>query len=311
MDVTGWTCLLLGKVGLHAERCVRRLSPRATCRRCIEACPLEAIKVAGEGLKIGECNRCGLCTVVCPTEALQDPEKIPDFYLARGREVLQAYEQVVFTCGPARKEFRGRDHLLTVTCLGAVPLEVMVALATEGKVIFFRQGQACTSCPLAPGGKIFEEHLELAHGMIAALGLPENRITLENKIPPAAPLESRRDREGQAAMGRREFFAALVRGLKLKSSSEGSNRPALPSSRRDILQEVWTRLDSAEKEVPWPQPGRKLAGPCSTMREPSSFEAWPSLPRDLSGTIYRKWRAHCTINGDTRAPGGRPGALVP
>ncbi|GFN23411.1 DUF362 domain-containing protein [Thermanaeromonas sp. C210] len=262
MDVAGLTGFLLGKVGVHAERCVRRFSPRATCRRCLEACPVDAVKLTGEGVKIGECNRCGLCTAVCPTEALQDPERTPAFFLARGREILQTYGQVGFVCFPRGKEARMGSHLIGVTCLGGIPVEVVVALATEGKVVFSRQGQECTSCPLARGGEIWEELLALARQMIACLGLPEDRITFLNEAPPAAPAEYRREGEGRAAMGRREFFAALVRGLGLKGASQVSDRPGMPASRRAILQEVWSTRASAEKKELWPQPGLKLAGPC-------------------------------------------------
>jgi len=262
MDVTGLTGLLLGKVGVHAEHCVRRLSPRATCRRCLEACPLDAVKLTQAGVIIGECNRCGVCTAVCPTEALQDPERTPAYFLARGREILQTYEQVGFVCSPPGKEARSGSHVITATCLGAIPVEVVVALATEGTVVFSRQGRECTSCPLARGGEIWGKHSALARQMVAVLGLPEDRIAFRNNIPPAAPAERRGKVEGRAAMGRREFLASMVRGLRLRGPAEGPERPGMSASRRAILQEVWNTRTSGGKDGPWPQPGLELAGPC-------------------------------------------------
>lgn len=265
MDVTNLTGLLLGQVGLRSERCTRHISPRSTCRRCIEICPLKGIRATEKGVKIIECNRCGLCTAVCPTEALQDPERTPAFFLARGRENLQLYGQAVFACLQNGKEQKGQGNWILVPCLAVVAPEVIVALAAEGRVVFYWEETKCSGCQLAKGKKIFQDNFFLAREMAVALGLPEERVIIKPEIPVIQPKRTRQA-PVQAAMGRREFFASIMRGLKLGSSKKEESRPAQPFSRRAILREIWTKfyssMPSLEEKALWPQAGLKVVGPC-------------------------------------------------
>jgi ferredoxin len=42
------------------------------CEACVESCPVEAIKMAGEKAEIGdECIDCGVCVSECPVEAIK------------------------------------------------------------------------------------------------------------------------------------------------------------------------------------------------------------------------------------------------
>lgn len=265
MDVTNLTGLLLGQVGLRPERCTRHISPRSTCRRCTEICPLGGIRLAEKGIKIIECNRCGLCTAVCPTEALQDPERTPAFFLARGRENMQLYGQAIFACLQIGKEQKAQDNWILVPCLAVVAPEVMLALAAEGEVVFYWEEAKCTGCQLTKGKKIFQDNFFLACEMAAALGFPVERVTINSEIPIIQPKRTRQA-PVQAAMGRREFFASIMRGLRLDSSKKEESRPAQPFSRRAILREIWTKFyffrPSREEGALWPQAGLKVVGPC-------------------------------------------------
>ena len=55
-----------------AERCVHSLIERATCRRCVDACPTEAWVIDDERLGIdpARCDGCGLCAPACPQAAI-------------------------------------------------------------------------------------------------------------------------------------------------------------------------------------------------------------------------------------------------
>jgi tetrathionate reductase subunit B len=84
-------------VGRHGER---------GCRRCVDACPYEAIKVLArpEGsvvhIAADACARCGTCTGVCPTSALQRAFATDAEIDERVRAGLAAAPgaPVVFTC---------------------------------------------------------------------------------------------------------------------------------------------------------------------------------------------------------------------
>lgn len=54
------------------ERCVAVRNRNSKCKRCVDVCAAQAITVGNNKLVVDNkvCTECGLCTVVCPTEAL-------------------------------------------------------------------------------------------------------------------------------------------------------------------------------------------------------------------------------------------------
>ncbi|WP_297202551.1 DUF362 domain-containing protein [Thermanaeromonas sp.] len=267
MDVREFASFLVGKVTLRKELCVRSLSPRASCRRCVESCPLDSIEITEKGPQIADCNRCGLCAAACPTGALKDPERTPAFFLARGREILKHYEEVIFFCLrlPPRIRQDKTPNAVFVPCLGALIPEVLLALATEGKVLLVLPREGCAGCALEKGRSIYENTLFLVNKMLEALQFSPERIRVTSEVPPLR-VKSLSKASGEAAMGRREFFAALFRGINRGVIQENSGQGNIPASRRQILDQVLEDVEKAKgslrKDKDWPQAGLKVAGPC-------------------------------------------------
>lgn len=267
MDVRELASFLVGKVALRKELCVRSLSPRASCQRCAESCPLGNIEIKEEGPQIADCNRCGLCVVACPTGALKDPERSPAFFLARGREILKHYEEIVFFCLRSLPRVRQERavNLVFVPCLGTLFPEVLLALAIEGKVLLMHPQEGCAGCTLEKGRGIYENTYFLVSRMLEALEFSPERIRLASEVPlpRVKPVHSG---PVEAAMGRREFFAALFRGLKRGAKEEKVEKVKMPASRREILYQVLDNLEksgkSFRKDKDWPQAGLKVVGPC-------------------------------------------------
>jgi len=55
------------------SHCSRFQSPRSTCKKCINSCPKNAIKLEGEKpiIDLKECIECGDCVASCPVQAIE------------------------------------------------------------------------------------------------------------------------------------------------------------------------------------------------------------------------------------------------
>jgi ferredoxin len=260
----------LGQVRLRAGTCIRGISPWVKCRRCQEACPVNGIDLESGQPVVKECQRCGLCAVACPAGALEDPERTHSFFLARGREIIASAGQVIFTCNRSRADKSGKD-IITVPCLGAVAREVIVALAVRGRVIFHFLREQCRACPWGEKGEwIFLLSFDWAQKTLAAMGVSEERLVktaVPTAVTPGKPAGGKTPEA--AAMGRREFFRSLIRGIKIPGTAPSTPpvvATALASRRRAfILQEA---LREAEPDEGYPAgavlplPSLELAGPC-------------------------------------------------
>ncbi|QGP93761.1 4Fe-4S dicluster domain protein [Neomoorella glycerini] len=265
----------LGQVRLRAEKCIRTLSPWATCQRCLEVCPVDGIELQNGRPGLKECRRCGLCAVACPTGALEDPEHTHAFILARGQEIIAATGQVIFSCARGEDE-RLPQGLFVVPCLGAVAPEIMVALAARGQTGFRYRPEDCAACPWGEKGQeLFKNSFSWAQRTLATLELPHDRLVQGANLNPAtAPKRpvSQASHAATAAMGRREFFRSLVRGIKVPgvkvatpAPGPGTKQAVFPGERMSILREA---LQQVRPETGYPARARlplaslELAGPC-------------------------------------------------
>lgn len=260
----------LGQVRLRAGVCIRGISPWVKCRRCQEACPVNGIDLESGQPVVKECQRCGLCAVVCPAGALEDPERTHSFFLARGREIIASAGQVIFTCNRCRADKSGKD-IITVPCLGAVAREVIVALAVRGRVIFHFLQEQCLACPWGEKGeKIFLLSFDWAQKTLAAMGVPGERLVataMPAAVTPGKPASGKAPEA--AAMGRREFFRSLIRGIKIPGTAPSSppvGATALAGRRRAFILREAVLEGEPEGGYPagaiLPIPSLELAGPC-------------------------------------------------
>ena len=62
-------------IQVEPTRCLVVRSPRATCQRCQEVCPAQAIHLDGQSVRLdeGACLGCGLCLTACPTGVFSCP----------------------------------------------------------------------------------------------------------------------------------------------------------------------------------------------------------------------------------------------
>ncbi|WP_081358689.1 DUF362 domain-containing protein [Neomoorella thermoacetica] len=262
----------LGQVRVQGDACIRGKSPRVTCRRCQEVCPVKGVDLGNDRPGIKDCQRCGLCAVACPVGALEDPERTHSFFLARGRESIVATGKALFACNRGLADHR-RDGWIMASCLGAVAPEVILALAVRGQVGFRYLPEECAGCPWGDKGeRLFRSSFAWAQQALGAMGLPGEHLIRGGYLKPAPAHGGATGRAGgpvPAVMGRREFFRSLVCKIKipgveitpLSQSPQAMNA----RSRALILQQA---LEEARPAGGYPATARlplaalKITGPC-------------------------------------------------
>ncbi len=211
---------LLGerKFPLIEERCVHNWHRKATCKRCVDACPEGAVSITGEGIEIDwkKCTSCGKCIPACPTEAL-----------APLTRQLPKSPAVQVACSHQQGLVGVKGRLL-LPGLWTLDLQLALVLASRGVSRISIQG--CGQCGMA--GRV----------------LDERRKEIQERLP-CLTIESAGAGQ-EKEMGRREFFSVLgreghSRSLKLagdvaaavreRLSPPAKRSPAVPERRRMLI----------------------------------------------------------------------------
>ena len=112
--------------------CTRVASEGADdCHRCLDVCPVDAITITKNAVKIADnCRKCGLCSVVCPTEVFVAYKVTPKSLYDRISKVASEYEQCYITCTRALGR-NPKDNEILLPCVGAVSPQTWFALLRE------------------------------------------------------------------------------------------------------------------------------------------------------------------------------------
>lgn len=200
------------------ERCVHNWHRKATCRRCADACPEDAITLGQRGIEIDwrKCTSCGRCIPACPSEALCP--------LTRPLPKTSSVQVACFH----QQGLVGVKGRLLLAGLWALDLSLLLILAAKGVSRISIQG--CEKCGMS--GKTLEEHCEKLLERLQGVTI---RV-----------IESRQGRE----LSRREFFSVLSReghsrSIKLAGDVTAAVRerlapaakrsPAVPERRRMLI----------------------------------------------------------------------------
>jgi ferredoxin len=235
------------------ERCTRYRFRYSECRRCLDACPHEAIDLDDQGAR---CQNCALCVTACLTGAWT-AEAFKPIDLLR-----QAIKQESFSiaCLPS-----GQAADATVPCLGALD-GGMIAYLGKRKLPLTLHGH--THCPACAHGARGSE--QLAVNLDAAEQLQAARSATSWLTVELSEGKTRSTRpEKTLHAGRRQLFRRLI-GRGADAVSDGLRQGAAAPSqqvkiadkavragayasteRRELLQIVCDRKDGEPFMMQW------------------------------------------------------------
>lgn len=198
-------------VRVVADRCVVVRNRHASCRRCVKACPADAITVRNNELTLDNhaCVSCGACTVACPVEALV-PLDPSDAELATGaaRSADALDGCAVIACARiASKDLGDPTKYTIVPCMARVDEGMLVELAAAGVSRIMLVDGTCRTCKYRDTESGVDEAVEQARGLIAAMG-GATEVVRASEFPAEALLEDRASLYGQE---RRGFFSRSSR----------------------------------------------------------------------------------------------------
>lgn len=182
------------------EACPRTRTPKASCSRCVHACPTGAVRLApGPEIEAPLCTGCAGCAAACPTGAIAVTHR--QLALTGRKLQLQCYQV---------------DPVSPWPCLLGLHWQTVAWALEQGlDEVAFVVGP-CQQCVNASGKDPREHVRRLVHQVAEGLGVPEPAVVFEERqIPVTKP---------QAGVSRRALFAALAREDRVSLAWTGAFR---------------------------------------------------------------------------------------
>jgi ferredoxin len=248
-------------VTIDVDRCLNGRHDQAGCRRCVDACPTDAIALAGHlpSLVIDSCVQCGACTPACPTDAVVGNDR-PERRLVETSDALDA-PAITLACSahphPAAFE-SGGVVVRHSRCLAAIGSEQLLATGHNGHRTVSLDLSWCCECPIGVAADVVIGNAEATNALVSLAtgelvaptvlrGLPGVDASPDaGRNAGARVVDSRRP-----ATSRRGMFASLRRraAVTIEYSKEPTRLPlrrargsvpnrlpqTVPTSRRRLL----------------------------------------------------------------------------
>lgn len=149
----------------NEDKCINSFDKINGCSKCMESCSENAISIKENKVLFDEknCNLCGTCSVICPTQAIKMKGIGIDEIIADADEK----KNLVFACSSEN----GTGNLNT-SCLNALHPELIAYLFImhREKEIYFNLSK-CTDCKLGYDNTMFKDSLNKAEMFANTIGI--------------------------------------------------------------------------------------------------------------------------------------------
>jgi len=178
-------------------RCLLERNSVSGCDKCAAVCPHQAINLGDFRAEVDEvkCTSCGLCTAVCPGVALEFPLGPIQEGLHRGKGQIRC----------SKVSGTGDE----VHCLGQLTPGLLAEAGSKFGPLILAHGD-CATCKI--GGPTVPERVEWA-------------VQEGQKYFPTLEAKLQQGSLQGAAVGRREFFGAMLGGAKRSAAELVPNLP--------------------------------------------------------------------------------------
>lgn len=196
------------------DRCIAVRNRNASCRRCVEACPADAISVQANDVKLlgADCIACGACVAACPTEALAPTQPTDAELRSAAVASIQGNDgRAVVACARiAAKRQVPSDRFAEVPCLPRVSETLVVDLVAQGADEVVLVDGNCATCKHGICVPAIDDAVHRADVLLATHG-SDVRVTRRTGFPDDMRADDAQVRYGST---RRGFFSDAAAAAK-------------------------------------------------------------------------------------------------
>jgi ferredoxin len=204
----------------YASKCVHTRRGIEGCRRCIEACPAQAIGPQSNGVQVNPflCQGCGACALVCPTEAIVHLPSSENTLLPPLHTLLKRHTTAGDAAAPCLLFHDSEDaqalidEALSRLSPRMVPLPVhtLAAFGTDTWLSVLAYGAAealllMTQSPPITMHQALQQQLDHARAILTGMGYSAQRIDLLRVTTADELHEALRERGTIARLNSGEF----------------------------------------------------------------------------------------------------------